>query len=139
MTDEEFKTLKVGDKIRSRHDGTVWDVVGPNPYYDGGWLVDNGADQGLAGAAGLWESVERSGKPVVAANPEHYKADKFETWDVIHAWQKTWPADIRYCVGSAVKYLSRLGRKQGANVTDDLEKAIAFLNKARELLKSSGE
>ena len=130
MTKEEFEALKPGDRVASRV-GLVYDVL---ERRDGGWLLRHGNGTGqLALDPDYWTLVSKK-QP---SNPEHYKADKFETWDVIHAWQKTWPADIRYTVGSAVKYLSRLGRKPGANVTDDLEKAIAFLNKARELLKAA--
>lgn len=70
-----------------------------------------------------------------AAAGAHYKKGKFEVWEVIEELQKTWPPEVRYHVGSALKYLGRLGAKEGASVTDDIEKAITFLTRALAVLK----
>lgn len=55
-------------------------------------------------------------------SPDHYKAGRtIEPWDAIIDWQ------VSYCVGSAIKYLSRAGRKGDAIC--DLKKAIAFIER----------
>lgn len=60
----------------------------------------------------------------LATKPEvpHYQATKHEPIDVIHEWQKTVPAEIRFEFGCMVKYLGRLGKKESATVKEDLEK-----------------
>jgi hypothetical protein len=55
---------------------------------------------------------------------DHYKMT-IEPWDVIHAW------GLDYFAGSALKYISRAGKK-GPRITD-LKKARHFLDKAIEL------
>ena len=56
---------------------------------------------------------------------DHYKQFKgFEPWDVIVAW------DLNYLEGTALKYISRWKHKNG---TEDLRKAIHFLEKAIEV------
>lgn len=54
----------------------------------------------------------------------HYKNLKYETWDVITAWE------LGYLDGSAVKYISRWKNKGGVN---DIKKAIHFLQKLVEV------
>lgn len=59
-------------------------------------------------------------------SPAHYKQGRaHEPWDVIIDW------NLSYCLGSAVKYISRAGRKDSA--VQDLRKAIAFIE--REIKK----
>ena len=61
-------------------------------------------------------------------HPAHYVDDReYETWDVIIDWK------LSYCLGSAVKYISRAGKKGDA--VEDLNKAIAFINKEIERLQ----
>lgn len=53
-------------------------------------------------------------------HPSHYTAGrKYEPKDVIRDW------DLNFNLGSAVKYISRAGRK--GNKIEDLEKAMQFL------------
>ena len=67
-----------------------------------------------------------------AIDPPHYRVgDTYETIKVINAWGAT------YCVGSAIKYLSRLNRKEGAPVVQDLRKAIRFLEFEVERLEKN--
>lgn len=60
----------------------------------------------------------------------HYKgAGDYQHWNVVHAlgWD--------YLIGSATKYLWRLGKKGDARkALEDLEKAIHYLEKKRERL-----
>ena len=64
-------------------------------------------------------------------HPNHYcEGRKYEPWDVIVDWQ------LDYLTGSAVKYLSRAGRKDPSKETEDLRKAIAYIEKRIEVLES---
>ena len=64
-------------------------------------------------------------------HPNHYcEGRKYEPWDVIIDWQ------LDYLTGSAVKYLSRAGRKDPSKETEDLRKAIAYIEKRIEVLES---
>lgn len=53
-------------------------------------------------------------------HPDHYaNGRKYEPIDVITDWK------LGFCLGNAVKYLSRAGRK--GNYIEDLEKAIWYI------------
>ena len=54
----------------------------------------------------------------------HYKAHKYETWDVILDW------NLGYLDGNAVKYLSRWRLKGGVQ---DLKKARHYIDKLIEV------
>ena len=55
-------------------------------------------------------------------HPDHYaKGRKFEPIDVIEDWE------LGFCLGNALKYISRAGRKEG--VLDDLRKAIWYIER----------
>lgn len=66
-------------------------------------------------------------------HPSHYTAGrKFEPIDVIEDWQ------LGFCLGNALKYISRAGRKSGSFIITDLEKARWYLDRAiSELGKES--
>ena len=64
-------------------------------------------------------------------HPNHYcEGRKYEPWDVIIDWQ------LDYLTGNAVKYLSRAGRKDPSKETEDLRKAVAYIEKRIEVLES---
>ena len=64
-------------------------------------------------------------------HPNHYcEGRKYEPWDVIVDWQ------LDYLTGSAVKYLSRAGRKNPDKEVEDLQKAIAYIEKRIKVLES---
>ena len=64
-------------------------------------------------------------------HPNHSgEGRKYEPWDVIVDWQ------LDYLTGSAVKYLSRAGRKDPSKETEDLRKAIAYIEKRIKVLES---
>lgn len=57
-------------------------------------------------------------------HPEHYGGDTvYETIKVIEAWQ------LGFHLGSAVKYISRAGRKPGTDEIEDIRKAIWYLQR----------
>lgn len=64
-------------------------------------------------------------------HPSHYTAGrKYEPKDVIRDWE------LNFNLGSAVKYISRAGRK--GDKIEELEKARQFLDFEIEALKEEG-
>ena len=63
-------------------------------------------------------------------HPSHYcEGRQYEPIDVIIDW------DLNMCRGTALKYISRAGRKDKNKEIEDLEKAIFYLKKEIETLK----
>jgi len=60
-------------------------------------------------------------------HPAHYTAGGVETIDAIEAW------GLGFCLGNAVKYISRAGKKDPAKMVEDLKKARWYLD--RELTR----
>lgn len=58
-------------------------------------------------------------------NPSHYggKNNPYEVIKVIWAWK------LGFCLGNAVKYIARAGKKDPSKYVEDLEKAIDYLQK----------
>ena len=56
-------------------------------------------------------------------HPDHYggEGDPYEAIKVISAW------DLGFCLGNAVKYISRAGKKDPAKEYEDIKKAIWYL------------
>lgn len=63
--------------------------------------------------------------------PGHYTGLDPEPIQVIEAW------GLGFCLGNAVKYIARAGRKEGANEITDLEKAGWYI--AREIERRKRE
>lgn len=61
------------------------------------------------------------------SHPKHYTYSKFEPKDVIREW------GLNFNLGSAVKYISRAGRK--GDKIEDLQKAVQFLKFEIEALE----
>lgn len=65
-------------------------------------------------------------------HPSHYaEGRRYEPVDVIADWK------LDFCLGSAVKYLARAGRKN--NTIEDLEKAVWYINYKIEEIKRKKE
>lgn len=65
-------------------------------------------------------------------HPDHYGGDTtYETIKVIDAW------GLDFCLGNAVKYISRAGKKDKDKKDEDLKKAIWYLQ--HELSKEAKE
>jgi hypothetical protein len=62
--------------------------------------------------------------------PPHYTyaGETYETIKVIDAW------GLNFCLGNAVKYISRAGKKTNDTEIDDIKKAIWYLNHHIETL-----
>jgi hypothetical protein len=58
-------------------------------------------------------------------HPYHYggNGNPYETINVIEAW------DLGFCLGNAVKYISRAGKKNPDTEIEDLKKAIWYINR----------
>lgn len=55
-------------------------------------------------------------------HPAHYGGDSvYETIKVIDAWE------LGFCLGNAVKYISRAGKKDPEKRIEDLRKAIWYI------------
>jgi len=61
-------------------------------------------------------------------HPSHYggKDNTYEAIKVIEAW------DLDFCLGNAVKYISRAGKKDASKELEDLNKAVWYLNRRIE-------
>ena len=65
-------------------------------------------------------------------HPSHYaEGRRYEPVDVIADWE------LDFCLGSAVKYLARAGRKN--DIVEDLEKAVWYINYKIEEIKRKKE
>ena len=64
-------------------------------------------------------------------HPSHYggKDNPYETIKVIDSW------NLDFCLGNAVKYISRAGKKDKDKHIEDLRKAIFYIEHEIELLK----
>jgi hypothetical protein len=64
-------------------------------------------------------------------HPQHYGGDTpYEAIKVIEAWA------LGFCLGNAVKYISRAGKKDPAKAIEDLEKARWYLDREIATLKA---
>ena len=54
-------------------------------------------------------------------SPSHYTRGSIEVWDFIRDQQ------LNYHLGNAIKYISRAGHKSTSSKTEDLKKAIHYL------------
>jgi hypothetical protein len=63
-------------------------------------------------------------------HPSHYGGDTvYEAIKVISAW------GLGFCLGNALKYICRAGRKQNTSALEDLRKAAWYLNREIEDLE----
>lgn len=59
--------------------------------------------------------------------------DPYEAIKVIEAW------NLGFHLGNTVKYISRAGKKYGNSATQDLKKALFYLNREIELLEKQNQ
>lgn len=59
--------------------------------------------------------------------------DTYEAIKVIEAW------NLGFHLGNTVKYISRAGKKDGNSATQDLKKALFYLNREIELLEKQDQ
>lgn len=66
-------------------------------------------------------------------HPSYYNEGKIEVIDYII------DKDFNFCLGNAIKYISRAGKKNPDKKIEDLEKAIWYINKEIECTKNNTE
>ncbi len=68
-------------------------------------------------------------------SPSHYGGadNPYEVIKVIEAW------GLDFCLGNAVKYIARSGKKPGADTVTDLEKAAWFVQRAIKQAREKGQ
>lgn len=72
--------------------------------------------------------------PDMVNHPPHYTTGDTEVWDYIRQ------QGLDYFLGNAVKYLSRAGKKNPDKYLEDLEKAEAYIAKAKKnYIEEKGE
>lgn len=64
-------------------------------------------------------------------HPAHYTSGKIECIDYITDKQ------LDFCLGNAVKYITRAGKKDPAKTIEDLEKAVFYVNYEIKMLKEA--
>lgn len=66
-------------------------------------------------------------------HPEHYggKDNPYEAIKVIDNWKSS------FCIGNAIKYLARAGRKDPEKTVEDLRKAVWYINHEIEQLENN--
>lgn len=63
-------------------------------------------------------------------HPLHYGGDTtYEAIKVIEAW------GLGFCLGNAVKYIARSGKKPGSDAIEDLKKAMWYLSHEIETIE----
>lgn len=60
-------------------------------------------------------------------HPSHYNQGEIEVIDIIRSVTKDLKGEQAFCIGNAIKYLSRFQYKNGA---EDLKKAIWYIERA---------
>lgn len=66
-------------------------------------------------------------------HPSHYTDGNIEVIDFID------DKKLNYCLGNAVKYISRAGKKDPTKEVQDLQKAVWYINHYIEKLQASKE
>lgn len=56
-------------------------------------------------------------------HPSHYNTGKYEVIEVIEDW------NLDFCLGNAIKYIARAGKKDPNKTIEDLNKAIWYINR----------
>jgi hypothetical protein len=66
-------------------------------------------------------------------HPSHYggKENPYEAIKVIEAWE------LGFCLGNAIKYISRAGKKNTEKTLEDLEKAKWYISREIENIKKN--
>lgn len=130
--DDKYMGEEIFEKIKEQCSGCeAWggDDCTRNPITEGclkqsdGYTGDNPAPE--------YESVN---------HPNHYHPGDYEAIKVIEAWLGK-EGCYQFCLGNAIKYVSRLDNKPSANKSkdektiEDIKKAIWYLDYAKDMKK----
>lgn len=128
--DEGYETAKAEENLRR-----TFEKTGDARRYLDGWnqgrlemaLSQMGSQFFFSSCTIGDRPISRPGQrdvPVDAINPSHYRDGKIEVWDFIV------DKKLDYCLGAAVKYISRAGKKGGPEKElEDLKKAVNYLER----------
>lgn len=84
-------------------------------------LTDN-CDDGNGDCKKCWDKeIEENNDPV--NRPSHYTDGKIEVIDFIE------DKKLGFCLGNAIKYIARAGKKEKDKEAQDIKKAIWYLNR----------
>lgn len=98
-------------------------------------MYERMSEEEILGELAKFEEDERQLPNVPASSavdhPAHYGGadNPYEAIKVIEAW------DLGFCLGNAVKYISRAGRKDPERTIEDLEKARWYIDRHIQRLK----
>lgn len=70
-----------------------------------------------------YEPVEAGNDNDIVNRPAHYTDGKIETIEFIE------DKKLGFCLGNAIKYISRAGKKDPTKTVEDLKKAIWYINR----------
>ena len=62
-------------------------------------------------------------------HPDHYNSGKIEVIEVIEDW------DLDFCLGNAIKYIGRAGKKDKSKEIEDLSKALWYIQRGIKRLE----
>lgn len=68
----------------------------------------------------------KKGEADMVNHPPHYSSTKIETIEAIEEW------GLGFHLGSAIKYISRAGKKDPTKYVEDLLKAVWYINREVE-------
>ena len=82
----------------------------------------------------IFKPLKLTGTPPDPINPPHYK-DGFNGQETIESMVAIWGKDAvsTYCAITAFKYRARAGKKDPAKIVEDINKAMWFEARAKEL------
>lgn len=66
-------------------------------------------------------------KDEMVNSPQHYQSGKYEVIDIIEEFTKDYSGIEAVCIGNAIKYILRSGKK--GDTVQDINKAIWYLTK----------
>lgn len=66
-------------------------------------------------------------------HPSHYQGNKTEVIDIIEDY------NLDFCLGNAIKYILRCGKKFKNKQVEDLEKSVWYINRKIQKLKENGD
>jgi len=122
---------KEAERLANKHQGCSFVIFKPFKRYRLPISsIDNVCVYDAKKKFDAYEYVMKNVKEKESVNhPLHYGGDTtYEAIKVIRAWGH----DKCHCVGDALKYLCRMGKKDIADSVEDLQKAIWYLNKQLE-------
>lgn len=79
------------------------------------------------------QSIESNSSAARNRGPAYYKNQSIQPWDV--ADTMPYPQRIGYYKMSAIAYLMRLGNKDGTEEITEVDKAIHYLEKLKEVIQ----